>query len=250
VKFLLVAAHPDDETVGAAIKMSRMDASLVTILHITNGSPRDMQDARANGFATAEAYELARRSELHEAMALVGIRPEQCRYLNISDKEACSHPAFLTGQIGALVRELRPDVVCTHAYEGGHPDHDSASFAVRQAVFDPSEVRRPAVIEFACYFAGPDGLETGRFLPGTGDPAEIIVLKPEERRLKQAMLDCFRSQRRVLESFPPDRECFRPAPVYDYSKAPHGGKLHYENHGWGITGQTWREMVAQAVTPA
>src|SRR5690349_17361117 len=138
--------------------MSRMDPSLVTILHITNGSPRDMLDARANGFRTADSYAHARRAELCDAMALVGIRPQQCRFLNISDKEACSHLAFLTGQIGALLRELRPGVVCTHAYEGGHPDHDSASFAVRQAVFETSDVNRPALIEFACYFAGPGGL--------------------------------------------------------------------------------------------
>ena len=250
MKFLLVAAHPDDETVGAAIKMSRMDPSLVTILHITNGSPLDMQDARANGFRAAESYERARRAELEDAMALLGIRSGQCRYLNISDKEACSHMVFLTGQIGAVLWELRPDVVCTHAYEGGHPDHDSASFAVRQAVFDAPDFKRPAVIEFACYFAGPSGLETGRFLPGTGDPTEVIALTPDERRLKQAMLDCFRSQRRVLESFPPGRECFRPAPSYDYSKAPHAGKLHYENHGWGITGQAWRDLAARAAVSA
>ena len=246
MKLLLVVAHPDDETVGAAVKLSRIDPSLITILHITNGSPRDMHDARANGFDTAEAYEEARRIELYQALALIGIRPEQCHQLNVVDKESCWRLPFLGEYIRNLLEALKPGMVLTHAYEGGHPDHDSASFAVRQAVSSASKFGRPAVIEFACYFAGPAGLETGTFLPGTGDASETIVLNQEEQRLKQAMLDCFRSQRRVLEGFRLDRECFRPAPVYDYTKAPHPGKLHYENHGWAVTGQTWREQAARA----
>ena len=249
VACLVVAAHPDDETVGAAIRLSRMDPLSITILHITNGSPRDLADARANGFETAETYEKARRAELHRAVSMIGLQPEQCLQLDVIDKEACHHLQFISTQIAALLRELQPALVLTHPYEGGHPDHDSASFAVQQAVDSASDIRRPAVLEFACYHAGPHGMVTGSFLE-TGDPTETIVLNEDERRLKQAMLDCFRSQQRVLAGFSIDRENFRPAPFYDFTKPPHAGTLHYENHGWGITGETWRVLANRILARA
>jgi len=61
VTTLVVAAHPDDEIIGAGIWLHRNARESLHILHITDGSPHDMQDARAQGFATREAYSSARR---------------------------------------------------------------------------------------------------------------------------------------------------------------------------------------------
>jgi LmbE family N-acetylglucosaminyl deacetylase len=44
---LLVAAHPDDEILGAGIWLSRRPAESVHILHVTDGSPVDMHEAGA-----------------------------------------------------------------------------------------------------------------------------------------------------------------------------------------------------------
>lgn len=44
---LLSAAHPDDETVGMGATLYRLREA--AIIHVTDGAPRDMRDARAQG---------------------------------------------------------------------------------------------------------------------------------------------------------------------------------------------------------
>jgi len=70
---LVVCAHPDDETIGAGIAMSLWGPHRVTLLHLTDGSPRDLNDARMHGFADHDAYLHERRRELYAAVDIVGI---------------------------------------------------------------------------------------------------------------------------------------------------------------------------------
>jgi LmbE family N-acetylglucosaminyl deacetylase len=154
----------------------------------------------------------------------------------------------ITERLAALVYELRPSLIYTHPYEGGHPDHDSAAFAVASAVADCKSANRmqfcPKVFEFTSYHEGPSGLVTGEFLDS--QPVDIVVPSDNERELKERMKACFRSQQKVLADFPVIPEKFRPAPTYDFSQPPHGGALHYEKLGWNITGVQWREKAIQA----
>ena len=50
-----------------------------------------------------------------------------------------------------------------------------------------------------------------------------------------------------LAPFPLDKEQFRQAPAYDFSRAPHDGELSYENYGWDIDGKRWREIAGRAL---
>src|ERR1700751_369792 len=65
---LLIAAPPDDETIGAAIRISRTPG--IRIVHVTEGSPDNPADAIAAGFSTREAYAAARHQETLRALAL------------------------------------------------------------------------------------------------------------------------------------------------------------------------------------
>lgn len=89
----------------------------------------------------------------------------------------------------------------------------------------------------------------GEFLPpnNTPDGDEIVVKLSEELRdLKRHMFDCYITQRHVLQAFPIDSERFRPAPVYDFTRPPHAGPLHYEQFDWEITGEKWRRLASHA----
>jgi LmbE family N-acetylglucosaminyl deacetylase len=231
---LLVAAHPDDETLGAGGILPRLDARAV--VHVTDGAPRDPGDAR-------EEYAAARRRELDAALRLAGISNGRLRQFDAVDREAWLSMADLARRIAEIIEELRPGVVLTHPYEGGHPDHDSTAFAVHAACALASSP--PAIYEFTSYHAREGALETGRFLPG-GDEGEVIALCPEERARKLRMIECFTSQLHFISQFPVDAERFRRAPAYDFGRAPHAGALLYEIFGWRPTGVEWRRAAMEA----
>ncbi len=250
---LVVAAHPDDETIGAGGMLARLRD--VTILHITDGAPRDMADAHAAGFVNREEYAAARRRELQAAMRMAGIGSGQLPHLNVVDQEASLEMAYITLKLVHLLRERRPGAVLTHAYEGGHPDHDAAAFAVHAAC--ARVATPPDVYEFASYHAAaqvvaagssqaPVRMETGRFLPG-GDAGEVYLLDEAERDRKRQMMECFQTQARMLRHFALDEERFRRAPAYDFTEAPHAGTLLYEGWDWGITGERWRLLAGEAL---
>jgi LmbE family N-acetylglucosaminyl deacetylase len=142
-----------------------------------------------------------------------------------------------------------PAIVITHPYEGGHPDHDSACFAVQAAC---ALLRRaggpcPDLLEITSYHAGPDGdLRVGAFLPG-GPAAVTLALTAAQRRTKRRMLDRHQSQRQVLAGFKAEMERLRLAPAYDFLRPPHPGPLWYEQFAWGTDGEGWRQRAAAAV---
>lgn len=42
------------------------------------------------------------------------------------------------------------------------------------------------------------------------------------------------------------RQCFRPAPAYDFERPPHAGPLLYDALGRGLTGAHWRRLARSA----
>ena len=244
-RIVLLAAHPDDEVIGAGIRMTRWNPAQVTFVHLTGGTPRDPKHAQAAGFATCEEYALARRRELEQALEIAGMGEARRLQLGFTDQEAYLHLPELMEAVAELIEEIRPDEIYTHPYEGGHPDHDAASFAANVA--RTVLLSAPTIREFTSYHAGPHGLATNEFLNSDATPIEINTLSAPERALKQAMFNCFPSQQPVLQHFPIAYEKFRTAPAYDFTQPPHPGQLHYESLGWNITGEHWRQRATEAL---
>ena len=249
---LIVAAHPDDETIGAGAQLPRFERLL--ILEVTDGSPAKIADAQGAGYGSRHAYAAARRRELLAALHVGGIPPGHLAELGLIDQEASLDLPGLTRLILRHLWDFQPDAILTQPYEGGHPDHDACAFAVQEAcrLMSRARVMSPARIEMAGYHAeqGDPGrvtIETGEFLACMGCPEVVVVLDPAVQSMKRRMFECFHSQQPMLAHFRLDAERFRLAPEYDFSRPPHRGRLFYEQFDWGMTGVRWRELASDAV---
>ena len=236
---LVVVAHPDDETIGMGGQLPRLAG--VSIVHVTDGAPRRIP---APGFATWQEYAAARRVELANALALAGIGPGQLHCLGVPDQDASREIAAFTPGLAEIISQKNPDVIFTHPYEGGHPDHDATAFAVRLACRLVGSQAR--LVEFASYNAATGVLMTGEFLPDDGHRPLAIRLTAPDRARKRRMLDCFVTQQDFLRHFRVDVERLRPAPDYDFSRPPHDGRLFYERCGWGSS-EEWRRLAREAL---
>lgn len=243
LRTLLIAAHPDDETIGAGALLRRRPN--IKVIHVTDGSPLNPGDALAAGFATRAEYAEARRTETVQALAHAGIGEHAITNLQFTDQQLLFQLKEVTERVLAVVRQFQPDVVLTHAYEGGHPDHDSVAFACQMAWRAASF----CLCEFAGYHAGSAGMEIHTLLPSASQTQYTYRLSARERELKVSMIKSFATQERTLQPFTQSEvERFRLAPEYDFTRPPHEGKLWYENFKWGTDGATWRKMASQTLS--
>ncbi len=259
---MTVFAHPDDETIALGARLGRF--STAHLVHGTDGAPQNEQDSRSHGFGSLEAYRNARSKELEWALHLAGLDHVKGEYLGIPDQQASFCLLPLTCRIFRLLEKHQPEVVFTHPYEGGHPDHDACAFAVHHAVALQGSSLQPVplIVEAAFYHASPTGIATGTFLEPLQDFDEqsgreqdspkqsthyaVLMLSPEERQRKQAMLACFTTQQETLRYFQLEQEQFRIAPAYDFRKPPHPGPVFYDQFPWGMTSQRFCELAGQA----
>lgn len=225
---VVVVAHPDDETIGLGAQLPRFRDLLV--VHVTDGAPRRIGDAARAGFDNPAAYAAERRRELEAAMGVAGVGSDALTTLEVPDQDV----AAMLPEIAARLRPLLhgADLVLTHAYEGGHPDHDATAFAVDRTI--AGLARRPAVLAMPCYRAGPDGALWQDFGRTDNRPSISLRLTPEEAERKRRMLACFATQARTLAPVRLDAERFRDASGEDFSVLPNEGAILYERFGWGV----------------
>jgi LmbE family N-acetylglucosaminyl deacetylase len=246
---MIVAAHPDDETLGAASLLQR--SARCNLVHLTDGAPRDPLLRSGADAGSRFAYANARRGELLAAIAQAKVAARHMTWLGAVDQEACFALGGLVRRLHALLIEQSPVFVVTHAYEGGHPDHDAAAFVTRAAIELCAIFRgtAPVLLEMASYHAADGALAAGEFVSESGPAGITLRLSAREVACKQRMLACFASQSSVIAQLarPLAYERFRLAPHYDFSRAPHAGALYYERLGWRLTGERFRELARGAL---
>ncbi len=241
---LVVVAHPDDEVLGCGILMTRLPC--VTVVHVTDGAPSNGDDARRHGFEDPLTYAAARWAEACGALALAGVPACRHHSFGIADQEAAHRLCNIALRLVSFLKDA--DLVLTHAYEGGHPDHDAVAFAVWAAVRLAGRMAQTTIVEMPFYHAGPEGWIRQRFLPHDDASDEIrLDLGPENLELKRRMIACYPTQSETLAGFRLDQESFRVAPAYDFSVLPNGANLLYERHGWNLKGDRWQGFVRDAL---
>jgi N-acetyl-1-D-myo-inositol-2-amino-2-deoxy-alpha-D-glucopyranoside deacetylase len=148
-RLLLVHAHPDDETISTATTMAGCvaDGGRVTLITCTLGEVGEILVPELAELSVAAGDQLGgyRMGELAAAMSALGVvdhrylgRPGRWRDSGMMGTPENDHPrafwrcayepaafAEAVGQVVAVIREVRPQVLITYDPDGGygHPDH-------------------------------------------------------------------------------------------------------------------------------
>jgi N-acetylglucosamine malate deacetylase 2 len=244
---LLFFAHPDDETIALGGRLGRFGGA--HLVHVTDGVPHREDIAKTHGLSSLNEYRDARLEELRNVLEMAGVAEMSRECLEVPDQEASLQLTWLTRRLLLLLHMYQPNVIFTHPYEGGHPDHDACAFAVHHAL-ELMRFRRepePLIVEAPFYHAGRKGMETGTFLVAQRETSELrYQLSAEEQERKQALLNAFTTQHDTLRYFPVDEERYRIAPQYEFRRPPHAGDIFYDHHPWGVNSQTFCELAWEA----
>jgi LmbE family N-acetylglucosaminyl deacetylase len=252
-RLLLLAAHPDDETIGASAVLGRLPGAMV--VYLTDGAPRDPQFRSPHVSGSRELYACVRAEEAASALSHVDIPPERMVFLSGVDQEAILQAPELVEELVSIIQEFRPSIIITHPYEGGHPDHDAAALVARLSLYITRRQNAGVaeLVEMTSYHAARGTRVTGQFLSSPPlladaiEPALQLAMSAEERTRKARMLGCYVSQWHLLSDFPLEPEQLRPAPVYDFTRPAHEGMLWYESLHWPLTGTRWRELAGRVL---
>jgi N-acetylglucosamine malate deacetylase 2 len=239
----VIVAHPDDEVIGAGGLISRLNN--VTVLHITDGVPGNGYVAEA-GYSKRSDYAQARLSECRKALALANVDPENVIEFGLGGSQTPFKLADLTRRVAAFLRHTSPDVVLTHPYEGGHPDHDATAFATHAALrlLRRNGFKPPSIFEIAIRPSRDGTKRVLDFLPTGAGEITTLMLDEKTLDLKRQMFACFTTQPDLPRETAFSRERFRKPPRYDFALPPKGGTRNYENFG-AVTAE-WQELVREA----
>lgn len=134
--FAFVAAHPDDDVMGAAgyvAKHSDETDLRFVLIHATDGGSGEIAPGSA---ATRETLGAVRRAEDEAGWRAVGRTPDRHEWFGLGDGtlgELAS--GLLESMIADVFAAERPDVVLTFGPDGitGHPDHIAVGAAASAA---------------------------------------------------------------------------------------------------------------------
>jgi LmbE family N-acetylglucosaminyl deacetylase len=128
-RVVVVAAHPDDEVLGAGGIISLLAESGValTIVSVTDGE----RSHPGSELVTADELAGIRAAELHEALAELVAGNANVVRLHVPDTEVAAHEDAVAGAIRAL---LPGTALCLAPWTGDvHPDHEAAGRAALAA---------------------------------------------------------------------------------------------------------------------
>jgi LmbE family N-acetylglucosaminyl deacetylase len=115
----------------------------------------------------------------------------------------------------AAVREFSPDLLVSHAFEGGHLDHDACHVLARQT----ARILGLPLWEFPLYWKAEQGDDVLQTFREQREGEFVLHASADELLRKMAMLAKYRTQQEITAMFPPEIERFRPAAKHAQLKA-------------------------------
>ncbi|MCW2715748.1 MAG: GlcNAc-PI de-N-acetylase [Frankiales bacterium] len=208
---LVLAPHPDDETLGAGslIARKRGAGTRVRVVIVTDG-----RGSHASELIGPRALAAIRRAESRRACGALGVDPADVVHLDLPEGGIASRIGEVQDAVTAEVERWEPDDVLVTSGLDWHEDHRALARAARLAVPGSSG---PRLLEYPvwCWADGPWSVRPGRSLRQaaralvaepvtTARSAHPVAVRAGQRHLeaKRAALAEYRSQTTNLTGEP------------------------------------------------
>jgi LmbE family N-acetylglucosaminyl deacetylase len=196
-RLLVVAPHPDDETLGAGGLLQRAAAcgAAVRVCYATSGennpwAQRAFERRLVIGAPARARFGARRQDEARAALARLDLDPGCAVYLGLPDQGLrrllLAPDAALTAPLLAQFDRFRPTVIALPSPLELHPDHSALAVATHLALADAAP-GTPAPLLLAYLVHNPS-------LRRTAAAAYALLLTAEERDRKHAAVLSHRSQ--------------------------------------------------------
>lgn len=239
-RVLAIVAHPDDESIGCSGLLQRAETSLVVFA--VDGAPPHY--GFAEKFGSLREYSDARFVEASRALACLP-HSEHQRLVKADGGYFQDQHLFLElpvayQRLKQLIREYSPDLMVTHAFEGGHIDHDACHVLAARAA---RELAIPA-LEFPLYWQTMFGRDIFQKFRTSGSAELLLKLSPMELERKRQMLAYYATQRNLTEVFQLDSERFRPL-ILETPPRPGWRSYAFENRRRRLKTRAFLEKAAE-----
>jgi len=185
-RILIIAAHPDDEVLGAGGLMSRFSSTNpVEVAIIGEGSSPRFNSGETNLIADAITE---RSTSLRNAMNVLGVQNTHEHFL----KCGCfsTHDILdINKIIEAHISRFSPTHVFTHHYDDNNNDHRIVSRSVDMATRPKASSKIEAVVHYEIQSSTDWTFSGDSFSPNL-----FIELSEAELRLKQEAMRCYSTE--------------------------------------------------------
>jgi LmbE family N-acetylglucosaminyl deacetylase len=127
---MVLAPHPDDETLGCGAVLARAAAAgtPVSVVVATDG-----RHSTLSTVYSPERIADLRTSELRAACRALGVPDRDIVQLGFEDRTLADNLPALTEQLAGLFAERRPELVLVPCRQDAHPDHRATHLAALRA---------------------------------------------------------------------------------------------------------------------
>ncbi len=248
---LFVFAHPDDEVLGASSLLDKYGED-ARVVFITDGMPPKDEDPEYYPPHTSfpdygSEYAAMRRNEAIKALSVFGVARERIFFLDSTDTKLIDDIEKCRKILEELFATLNPSMIITHAYEGGHIDHDLTCLIVNLILHNLRSIVRAVLMEAYIYNYEDGKYNHNRRLSSCLCPIQI-ALADNHKIQKQMALSHYSSQESDIQHFDPSaRENFRDwvdvPHLGRFLEPPHSGILQYELSSSGVKFSDFQKAV-------
>lgn len=187
-RFLVIAPHPDDETLGCGglILQARERGHEVRIVIVSDGA----QGAKAGKAPIPELAD-TRKKEAREAASRLGVGPTNLVFLDLPDGALADCASELDLKLAEHISAFAPDLILSPYLREKHPDHRAIAESVRRLRDQDSENRE--WIEYPVWF-WPQGALSCLFSRSERDLRLLKLDLSSVRNKKKHALNAYKSQ--------------------------------------------------------